>query len=81
MLRGARFRFHEAAVLGIKVKETPCSNKLRFEVLPFVTVSTKFLGDGYHTTQPNYKEYETVNTRLIEATMKLPGHVARVEES
>lgn len=67
MLRGARFRCHEAAVLGGKVKETPCSNKLRSEVFPVVTINSRFLVDYYHTTQP---------TRLIDAIMKLVGHVA-----
>lgn len=81
MLRGARFRCHEAAVFGRKVKETPCSNTLRFEVLPVVTFSSKFLGNCCHTTQPKYQEYETLNTRLIEVIMKLAGHVARVAES
>lgn len=68
-------------MLGRKVKETPCSNKLKFEVLPVVTISSKFLWDGYHTTQPRYQEYEILNTRLIEVIMKFPGHVARVAES
>jgi hypothetical protein len=81
VLRIARFRCHEAVVLGRKVKETPCSNKLRFVVLPVVTNNSKFLGDYYHTTQPKYQQYETPNTRLIEAIMKLAGYVARVAES
>ena len=81
MLRSARFRCYEAAVFGIKVKETPCSNKLRFEVLPVVTINTKSLGYFYHTTQTKYKKYETLNTRLIEAIVKLAEHIARVAES
>jgi hypothetical protein len=81
VLRGARFRCHEAAVIGRKVKETPCSNKLIFEVLSVVTTNSKFHGDCYYNTQPKYQEYETLNTRPIEAIMKLAGHVARVAAS
>ena len=81
MLRGARFRCHEAEVLGRNVKETPCSNKLRFEILHFVTNKSKFLGDFHQSIQPKYQEHETVNNRLIEPIRKLAGHVARVAES
>jgi hypothetical protein len=76
VLRSARFRCHEAAVLGSKVKETPCSNKLRAEVLPVATINNRFLVDYYSLTQPKYQKYEDLNTSLIEAIMKLAGHVA-----